>query len=215
MNQQEYWNSVSKTKEFTTLLEIETLKRHLNPEAFIIDYGCGYGRTLDMLYQHGFKNTIGYDFSEGMIQRGQQTFPHLNLSISKSNTIPADDNAVDLVILFAVLTCIISNEEQADLIQEIYRVLKPSGLLYINDFLLNTDQRNINRYMAFQEKYKTYGVFELPEGAVLRHHDKSYLEQLTKPFKTIEMKKITFTTMNGHRSNGVTYLGKKSREIEE
>ena len=213
MNQKEYWNKVSPTKEFTTLLEIKTLKKQLDPEAFIIDYGCGYGRTLDMLYQHGFKNTIGYDFSEGMIQRGKQTFPHLNLNVSKHNTIPLDDNSADLIILFAVLTCIINNENQASLVKEIYRVLKPGGILYFNDFLLNTDQRNINRYKAFQDKYKTYGVFELPEGAVLRHHDKSYLEQLTQPFKTMEMKQITFTTMNGHRSNGVTYLGRKKEGI--
>jgi len=91
MSQQSYWNKVSGTKEFTTLLEVEKLKKHLNPDARIIDYGCGYGRTLDTLWQHGFKNTIGYDFSEGMIRRGRQTFPHLNLNVSKNNAIPADN----------------------------------------------------------------------------------------------------------------------------
>ncbi len=211
MNQKTYWNSVSETKKFTTLLDINTLKKHLKPEAHIIDYGCGYGRTLNSLWQHGYKNTIGYDFSEGMIQRGRQTFPHLNLHVSKSNKIPLDNNSADMVILFAVLTCIIDDNRQAVLISEIKRVLKPGGILYINDFLLNTDERNKKRYNAFYNKYKTYGVFELPEGAVLRHHDKSYLEKLTKPFETISSTPITFKTMNGHRSNGIVYLGKKLR----
>jgi len=211
MNQKYYWNKVSPTKEFTIPLKIETLKSYLNPKTFIIDYGCGYGRTLDMLYQHGFKNTIGYDFSEGMIQRGKQTFPHLNLNVSKNNAIPADDSSADLIILFAVLTCIINNEDQTALVKEIYRVLKPGGLIYINDFLLNTDQRNQNRYNTYKEKYGIYGVFELPEGAVLRHHDKTYLKHLTQSFKTEKLEQITFKTMNGHRSNGVTYMGTKGR----
>ena len=211
MSQQSYWNKVSGTKEFTTLLEVEKLKKHLNPDARIIDYGCGYGRTLDTLWQHGFKNTIGYDFSEGMIRRGRQTFPHLNLNVSKNNAIPADNNSVDMVILFAVLTCIIDNSEQTGLLKEIYRVLKPGGLIYVNDFLLNTDRRNINRYNTFKDKYGTYGVFELPEGAVLRHHDKTHIEQLTQPFQTESFSHITSKTMNGNRSNGFVYLGSKKQ----
>ena len=54
---------------------------------------------------------------------------------------------------------------------EIRRVLRPGGILYVNDFLLFTDDRNKARYEKFNNKYGEYGVFELPEGAVCRHHD--------------------------------------------
>lgn len=93
MNQCIYWNKVSKTKEFTTLLDTNLLQNHLDTNAFIIDYGCGYGRTLDTLWQHGYKNSVGLDYSKGMIQRGKKTFPHLNLTVSKNNKIPIDDNS--------------------------------------------------------------------------------------------------------------------------
>ena len=209
MNQKAYWNKVSPTKEFTTLLEMDTLTNYLKPDALIIDFGCGYGRTLETLWQKGFKNTIGYDFSEGMIARGQQVFPHLNLNTSKNKTIPAADNSVDMILLFAVLTCIIDDDKQTNLIKDIYRVLKPGGIIYINDFLLNTDQRNLNRYNAYKEKFGIYGVFELAEGAILRHHDKKYVANLTRDYKTLKLNHITFETMNGHQSNGFVYWGKK------
>ncbi|MDP7980208.1 hypothetical protein [Bacillus multifaciens] len=32
------------------------------------------------------------------------------------------------------------------------------------------DERHIERYTKYHEKYHTYGVFELADGAVLRHH---------------------------------------------
>ncbi len=48
---------------------------------------------------------------------------------------------------------------------EIQRVLRPHGSLYINDFLINHDQRNVDRYNVFKEIYGTYGVFRLDEGA--------------------------------------------------
>ena len=209
MNQQTYWNKVSETKTFTTLLETKIINEHLTPDSFIIDYGCGYGRTLNMLWQQGYKNSVGYDFSEGMIQRGRHTFPHLQLKVSENNKIPHNDNSVDMVILFAVLTCIISDSRQASLMDEIFRVLKPGGTVYINDFLLNTDERNQNRYSTFDKKYGTYGVFELPEGAVLRHHNIKYIEKLTSNFLALKLSQITFKTMNGNLSNGLVYLGKK------
>ena len=114
---------------------------------------------------------------------------------------------MDAVVLFAVLTCIANNEEQEQLIKEIRRVLKPNGILYVNDFLLNTDERNLSRYSKYAEKYGVYGVFELPEGALLRHHDEKWLEELFCAFKMKRYEKLIFTTMNGNKSNGFFYIG--------
>ena len=50
------------------------------------------------------------------------------------------------MILFGVLTCIPSDKEQKSLISEIKRILKPEGIVYVNDFLINSDKRNVLRY---------------------------------------------------------------------
>ena len=87
------------------------------------------------------------------------------------------------------------------------RVLKPDGIVYINDFLLNDDERNINRYAKYFEKYHTYGVFELDDGAVLRHHNEERVKEWTSDFQQLEYEKVEYVTMNGNRSNGLVYMG--------
>lgn len=208
MEQKNYWDIVSQTKHFTTPFQADAFCKYVKKEAIVLDVGCGYGRTLDELHQQGFQNLIGIDFAEGMIERGKCQFPYLDLRVKKTAEIDLPDNSVDAVILFAVLTCITSNADQLSMISEIRRVLKSGGILYINDFLLNTDDRNLSRYEKFKEIYGMYGVFELPEGAVCRHHDEIWIKQLLKDFSELEYEHLTFTTMNGHKSNGFYFIGK-------
>lgn len=151
---------------------------------------------------------MGIDFSSGMINRGKELFPYLDLRVKETDKIDLPDESVDAVILFAVLTCIQTNTEQEQLLAELKRVLKPNGILYVNDFLLNIDDRNISRYEKFKEAYGVYGVFELPEGAVCRHHEESWIKHLLKDFTTLEYEHLTFTTMNGNKSNGFYFIGK-------
>lgn len=208
MKQKEYWNSVSEKKEFTTPFQAEAFSKFVKRDSRILDVGCGYGRTLDELYHNGYRNLTGIDFSSGMIERGKHLFPYLDLLVKENDTINLPAGSVDAVILFAVLTCIQTDEEQKQLLKEIKRVLKPEGILYVNDFLLNTDERNISRYEKFKDVYGTYGVFELPEGAVCRHHDETWIKQLLNDFSELEYNRLTFTTMNGHKSNGFYFIGK-------
>lgn len=209
MEQKQYWNSVSEQKEFTTPFESKEFEKYVRVNNKILDVGCGYGRTLDELYHLGYKNLIGIDFSEGMIKRGQARFPYLDLRVKKTSKIDFPNESVDAVILFAVLTCISNNYEQIQLIKEIDRILKPGGILYVNDFLLNTDERNLKRYKQFADKYGIYGVFELQEGAVCRHHNEEWIHELLSGFTEREFKHLTFTTMNGNESNGFYFIGNK------
>ena len=207
MEQREYWDSVSEKKQFTTPFHTESFSKYVNPNAQILDVGCGYGRTLDELYHIGYRNLTGLDFSKGMIDRGKEQFPYLDLRVKDTDKIDMPDGSVDAVILFAVLTCIRTNEEQRNLIQEIRRVLRPNGILYVNDFLLNTDERNVSRYKKYKDTYGVYGVFELSEGAVCRHHSEEWVRELLGDFSELEYQNLIFTTMNGHKSNGFYFIG--------
>lgn len=210
MNQKDYWNSIADKKEFTTPFHPEILEKYLNKDDFIVDIGCGYGRTLRQLKDNGYSNLRGYDISEKMIERGKNENPDLDLRIKDPDTIDLEDNSVDGIILFAVLTAIIDDDEQKALIDEIYRVLKPGGILYLNDFLLNDDERNLKRYDEYKDELGVYGAFKLPEGATLRHFDESYIFELLNSFEKREYERQIYPTMNGHTSNGFYYIGEKS-----
>jgi ubiquinone/menaquinone biosynthesis C-methylase UbiE len=205
-NQRKYWDKAASKKEFTTPFQMDIFKSCVSEKSMILDVGCGYGRTLNELYQEGFKEIYGIDRSQKMIERGHLLYPHLNLK-KCATTFSFKDNTFDAVVLIAVLTCIVKDKDQVQLLDEIERVLKPHGILYINDFLINQDQRNIDRYFACTKDQGTYGVFELDEGATLRHHTTDHLFYLTKNFETIQFEKLVYTTMNKHTSNGFYYMG--------
>lgn len=208
MKPHDYWNQAADTKVFTTPFHSDVFSTFVAKDAYILDVGCGYGRTLRELQDLGYTSLHGIDFSEKMIARGLEENRFLDLKVMKSADIDMQDHSVDAVILFAVLTCIPKNRDQEYLVKEIQRVLKPGGIIYVNDFLLNEDERNVARYKTYAENYGVYGIFELPEGAVCRHHDAKWIKELFRAFDVKIMEHITFTTMNGHQSNGFYLLGR-------
>ncbi len=210
MESKEYWDSVAEKKEFSTPFQQEEFCKYVDKKSIVLDVGCGYGRTLNELHNLGYEKLIGIDFSKAMIDRGIEKYPFLDLRLKKSSKIDFEDSSVDAVILFAVLTCIYNSEEQKELISEIRRVLKPNGVIYINDFLLNNDERNLKRYREFENEYGFYGTFRLPDGGVCRHHSEEWIKELLKEFNELEYQKLIFTTMNGNKSNGFFYIGKKN-----
>jgi SAM-dependent methyltransferase len=209
----DYWDDHADTVHFTIPLKEELVRRYIPSNARILDYGCGYGRTLQQLWEIGYRNLLGVDFSAGMITRGRSLYPHLELHLGNAGGLPRDSPPFDLILLFAVLTCIPDDRDQQMLITNLDRLLRPGGMLYVSDFLLADDPRNRERYEKFHEKYGTYGVFELEEGAVVRHHDPVWVQQLFSAFKGKEYGVETFTTMLGHPAQGFYYLGQKYKRI--
>ena len=208
--QKDYWNKVAEEKEFPTPFKINEFKKYVSKEKKVLDVGCGYGRTLNELYKQGFKNLTGIDYSQGMINRGLRLYPNINILKNDGENIPFPDNEFDSVILIGVLTSNYKDEEQENLISEIFRVLKNDGVLYIADFFLNNDKRNIERYKKYEDKYGIYGVFELSEGVVLRHHTKKHILELTHHFSKLVFEKLVYNTMNDHKSNGFYYISRKN-----
>ncbi|AUB58177.1 MULTISPECIES: class I SAM-dependent methyltransferase [Methanobacterium] len=208
-HQEKYWDEMAEEKEFPTPFPMEQFKKYAALEMDILDVGCGYGRTLKELHENGFNNLTGVDFSQGMIKRGLKLHPYLNLVKNNGDDLPFPDNTFDAVLLIGVLTSNIQTEHQQELILEISRVLNDHGILYISDFLLNNDERNLNRYQKYEDRYGVYGVFKLPEGVVLRHHTTEHILRLTKDYKKLYFEKTIFNTMNGNRSNGFYYIGQK------
>jgi len=210
--QKDYWDRVAPEKRFSHPLRLEWLLQHLSSQARILDHGCGYGRLIDQLSGAGYRNVVGMDFSEKMLTKCRSQFPNLTLVRNDGRTLPFCDRAFDAVLLFAVLTCIPSDDDQRILLVEVMRVLRPGGILYISDLLINTDVRNVERYERHANGFGVYGVFELPEGVIVRHHREEWIEQLTRAFTRLAFERFSVTTMNGNASAAFQYLGRVSPE---
>jgi SAM-dependent methyltransferase len=69
-----YWDAAAGTKTFTHPLHLSWLDG-ISRHAAILGYGCGYGRVMEKLEQHGFDNLTGADISPGMIRRARHLHP--------------------------------------------------------------------------------------------------------------------------------------------
>ena len=207
-NQTEYWNSVAWEKNFTIPLDIDRFKSLVSQDQRILDYGCGYGRIMAQLWDNGYRDILGVDPSSLMIQRAKKEHPHLDVSVL-NGSLPFEPDSIDAVLLQAVLTCIPTNEGQQAVIEDIHRVLRPGGILNICDFPLQEAERYLAAYKESEGCYGMYGVFQLPDGGIVRHHDPKWVEELTAGFQPIDLFQIDVVTMNGHAAKAFQYFGRK------
>ena len=210
-HQIDYWNRIGTTKAFSHPVNVGCLKQLLAPDARILDFGCGYGRALGVLQSQGFSNLIGVDPAPAMIAAARQQFPTIDFQeLEDSPYLPLPDASIDAALLFSVLTCVPSDDGQLAILRETGRVLRSGGLLYISDLWLQTDPRNVQRYQRDKTKYGLYGVFDLPEGVTVRHHDRHWIERLTQDYELLKLDEIEVTTMNGHPARGFQWFGRKA-----
>lgn len=208
--QLDYWNTAGVQKSFGHPLNLRRVRQWLSADHLILDFGCGYGRCLGELLEEGYSNLIGLDFSPAMIAAARERFPEITFEEVQSTTIPLPDASVDGALLFSVLTCVPTDEGQRAILQELHRVLTPGGLLYISDLWLQSDERNLARYARDEQKYGTYGVFDLPEGVTVRHHDPEWIETLTRDFVKVALEDVEVLTMNGNPAKAFQWFGLKS-----
>jgi SAM-dependent methyltransferase len=196
---------VAGTKTFTHELGGDWLSL-IAADSRVLDFGCGYGRTLAAL---GKLNSVGYDFSERMIARGLAEYRDLDLRVAPTLPVPEPDESIDVALLLAVLTCVPQDEDQENIVAELYRLLKPGGLLMLSDMPLQTDERNVVRYEKSLSLFGVEGVFVTDDGAVVRHHSSARFSHLLRDFTVIETRSVGLNTMNGHVAFGTQVLARK------
>jgi 2-polyprenyl-3-methyl-5-hydroxy-6-metoxy-1,4-benzoquinol methylase len=194
-SQAEYWDRVASEKTFTHPCDLSLLPHTIRSGSDILDYGCGYGRILSFLADNGFVNLYGVDTSLELIKRAKAESAIENYHHIQSAKLPFPENSFDCITLFAILTCVPSSEDQGDIVREVARVLKPTGVVYLSDYLM---QENKIDDGAYDED----GCFVTSEGAQFRHHTKQYLDALFENFTCLQSKHVTVRTLLGNDAIG-------------
>jgi SAM-dependent methyltransferase len=208
--QLDYWDRIGPEKPFAHPINIQQLRQWVSPTSRILDYGCGYGRALGILAANGFTDLFGVDPAPAMIAAARQSFPTLSFQVLDDyRRVHLPDDSVDAVLLLSVLTCVPTDDGQRAIVDEITRLLRPSGVLYISDLFLQTDARNVERYVEYEKKYGIYGVFDLREGATVRHHERAWIDTLTRDYERLILEELPVQTMNGHPATAFQWFGRK------
>jgi SAM-dependent methyltransferase len=212
IDQSEFWNNAASCKEFTHPFDSEKFAHRVSLDASILDYGCGQGRLCHVLTRLGFRSVQGADSPEEMIRIARLGIADLAFLVVDGSNLLYATGSIDVVLLFAVLTCIPSDAGQRKLMAEVVRVLRPGGLLLVSDYPLQSDERNRKRYGAFANELGTFGVFRLPDGSVFRHHEEDWLDGLFENFEIEERVEVDSLTMNGNPARIVQIWARRSAE---
>ena len=95
-----------------------------------IDIGCGTGRTTLPLFEKGYE-VVGVDYSEGMIRRAQGKHPHISFEVGNCADIQFEDAVFDNAMFsFNGLMLEKDYNLRVKMLSEIYRILKPGGVLF-------------------------------------------------------------------------------------
>ena len=95
----------------------------------VLDIGCGYGALSSLLLDKG-AIVYGTETSTGKLEVAKKIIKSnkINLKAVDNEDLPFEDNYFDVVFLFDVIEHV---ENPGKMIWECERVLKPSGLLYV------------------------------------------------------------------------------------
>ena len=194
---QDYWNTIGVNKNFEDPIYVNKISPFLSQSSQIIEYGCGYGRMMNLLKSKGYSNLIGYDFAQAMIERGKKENPDLDLRLLKQpGIIPQNDETVDAIILSTVLCCMIDSNEKKLLANEILRVLKKKGILYLTDFLLCEHPSYEEKYSRGAQEFGKWGVYKTLENLVVCHYSSHEIMTFLCSFDIQWFEQFDFKTMN-------------------
>lgn len=145
-----------------TLLHVHTLERNLLAlfkrykftalaDKEILDVGCGSGGHLRRFLDYGAlpAHLWGIDLLPSRIQQAQSLQPNINWHMGSAHQLPYADATFDLVMSFVVFSSILDASLSQKIADEMWRVLKPGGLLLLYDFVYsnpyNAAVQGINR----------------------------------------------------------------------
>jgi|EP00670_Eutreptiella_braarudii_P003005 SAM-dependent methyltransferase len=214
-DQKDYWSLNAPTCAFSTPFHMDAFCQQVPFEKKVLDYGCGYGRTLMELSKAGFTDLHGVDFCPEMIDRAKmQQIPRVELMVKKGRRTTYDIASFDAIILLNTLSCIMPNSEQLRLIDEVKKLLKPNGKVYVNDFLVNEeDENSLAKYNEHKEAYQNedfdydYGIFVMGDGGLCRHHDPDWIKQLFVDFTPDKYEEYSMADGAGNVTKAFYFIG--------
>ena len=101
-------------------------------ETKVLDLCCGSGQATQVLVQYS-QDVTGLDASPLSLKRAQQNVPQAEYVEAFAEAMPFPDNHFDLVHTSVALHEM-QLEQRRQILKEVYRVLKPSGVFTLVDF---------------------------------------------------------------------------------
>ncbi|NHN46540.1 class I SAM-dependent methyltransferase [Halostella sp. JP-L12] len=138
---------------------IEYIKKHSQFESpRVLDCGCGFGYLQRLFEQEGWA-TVGVDISSVAIRAANESTKGDVARMDVDGSLGIRDESFDIVSMFDIIEHV---ESPYRTLQELYRVLRPNGVVAIHCPNANAIGRFLNRTTWFGDKDETHKYMFTP-----------------------------------------------------
>ncbi|OAS18052.1 class I SAM-dependent methyltransferase [Paenibacillus oryzisoli] len=175
----------------------QLLKGRITPGMRILDAGCGSGRNLIYLLRNGYE-VYAVDRSEeaiGAVQRlAMKLAPDWSNERARVESVEKmsfDNHHFDFIISSAVLHFAENEANFQQIVHELWRVLKPGGLMFVR----------LASSIGIETKIKPLGDerYKLPDGSIRFLVDEERLQKTTEELKGTLFEPIKTVNVAGQR----------------
>lgn len=131
----------------------------IDPDTKVLDLCCGSGQTTGFLVERS-QQVTGLDASPLSLQRAQKNVPQAQYVEAWAEAMPFPDEHFDLVHTSAALHEM-EPEQLQQILQEVYRVLKPGGWFALVDFHAPTNPLFVPGVSLFFILFETETAWKL------------------------------------------------------
>ena len=183
----------------------QILRGNIAPGLRVLDAGCGYGRNLVHLMREGCE-VFALDQDADGIEHVRQLsaslatgLPAENFQVGSIEQMPFPDALADVVICSAVLHFARDEMQFRAMLAELWRVLKPGGMLFCR----------LGSRIGMDFERLRDNLFLLPDGSKWFLADEEMLEELAEEMNAVLIDPLKTTIVQDHRCMTTWVLRKR------
>jgi SAM-dependent methyltransferase len=186
----------------------QILRGNITSEMRVLDAGCGYGRNLVHLLRQGCEvfavdaNAEGVEHVQALAAQLAPDLPATNFRVGPIEKMDFPDDFADVVICSSVLHFARDEAHFLAMLKELWRVLRPGGILFCR--LGSRIGMNFERLRG--------NIFRINDGSEWFLVDEAELMQLTTQMNAVLVDPLKTTIVQDHRCM-TTWVLRKRRSV--
>ena len=183
----------------------QILRGNITADMRVLEAGCGYGRNLVHLLREGCE-VFALDQDAAGIEHVRQLsaslatgLPAENFQVGSIEQMPFPDGFADVVICSAVLHFARDEEQFRAMLAELWRVLKPGGMLFCR----------LGSRIGMDFERLRDNIFLLPDGSQWYLVDQEMLEELAEELSAVQVDPLKTTIVQDYRCMTTWVLRKR------
>jgi len=183
----------------------QILRGNIAPGMCVVDAGCGYGRNLVHLLREGCQ-VFALDADPAAVEHVRQLgaslqtgLPVENFQVGVLESMPFADGLADVVICNSVLHFARDDRHFRAMLAELWRVLKPGGMLFCR----------LGSRIGMDFERIRGNIFLIPDGSKWYLVDQQMLLNLTEELNAVQVDPLKTTIVQDYRCMTTWVLRKR------